>query len=205
MGSRETGVTSPQAVGTHLDPSVDVSVRKAQAGDRAAFEWLVRKYARPLYSFLLVKTADPADAKDALQETLIAAWQSLPRLRHPDRFWSWLVGISINKSIDVHRQRTRHEGPPVEDARDEGGFAAADVAIVLQTLPSRLRDVLLLRYLLGLSERETAQALGINIGTVKSRSARARTRLLQSLDPTTTPSWKTGGVKSANPPQEEER
>lgn len=188
VGSRETEVTSPPAVNSHLDSSVEVTVRKAQAGDPAAFEWLVRKYAHPLYSFLVVKTADPTDAKDALQETLIAAWQNLPRLRHPDRFWPWLVGISINKSIDVHRQRTRHEGPSVEDAGDDGGFAAADVAIVLQTLPPRLRDVLLLRYLLGLSERETARVLSTNIGTVKSRSARARTRLLQSLQPTTRPS-----------------
>jgi RNA polymerase sigma-70 factor (ECF subfamily) len=135
-----------------------------------------------------MKTGDPTDAKDAFQETLVAAWQSLPRLRHPDRFWSWLVGISINKSIDVHRQRTRHQSSSVGDTSVEGGFAAAEVGIVLQELPPSLRDVLLLRYLLGLSERETARVLGTNIGTVKSRSARARARLLQSLQSTNTSS-----------------
>ena len=159
---------------------VERAVRAAQGGDAAAFEFLVRQHIDPLYRFLVMKVGDRSDAGDVLQETLVAAWQGLPGLRDPRRFWSWLVRISIHKSADVHRRRAG-ESPPSTGTDVDGGFGVTDVDLLLQSLPSALRDVLLLRYLVGLSERETARVLGTRVGTVKSRAARARARLLKSL------------------------
>lgn len=179
--SQGVGVRSEGSGQGSTRPVIEESVRAAQRGDTAAFELLVRRHADPLYRFLVMNVGDPSDAKDALQETLVAAWKGLPGLRDPSRFWSWLVGISIHKCADVHRRRRNGEGSPRTDVQVDGGFGVTDVDLVLQSLPPALRDVLLLRYLVGLSERETARVLGTNVGTVKSRSARARARLLESL------------------------
>jgi RNA polymerase sigma-70 factor (ECF subfamily) len=164
------------------DPAA--AVRRAQAGDANAFEELVLAFGPRLHRFLAVRLADERDARDALQETLLAAWQGLPRLRSADRFWPWLAGIAANKAADAARRR-----PPANGHRPElAAEAVADahkglvVRQALDRLPPAWRDVLLLRLVLGLSEEETAAALAVRVGTVKSRTARARSRLLELLD-----------------------
>src|SRR5688500_2089266 len=67
------------------------TVRRAQRGSEDAFEQLVRSFGPRLHRSLAVRLGDDRDARDALQETLIAAWQGLPGLRHVDRFWPWLA------------------------------------------------------------------------------------------------------------------
>jgi RNA polymerase sigma factor (sigma-70 family) len=164
-------------------------VRRARGGSEDAFEELVRVFGPRVHRFLAVRLGDERDARDALQETLIAAWQGLPRLRSVDRFWPWLAGIAANKAADVVRRRpssTNGHRPElaaevVADAAADWGGALA-VRQALDRLPDRWRDVLLLRLVLGLSEEETAAALGVRLGTVKSRTARARGRLLELLD-----------------------
>lgn len=64
-------------------------VRRAQLGSAAAFEQLVLARGPQLYRYLVVRLRDDADAHDALQETLTAAWQGLPSLKHASRFWPW--------------------------------------------------------------------------------------------------------------------
>jgi RNA polymerase sigma factor (sigma-70 family) len=143
----------------------------------SAFEALVAPYVQRLYRFLVVRLGDEREARDALQETLLAAWQGLPQLRERDRPWAWLAAIAGNKAADSTRRRV-----PVVPLRDtDRGYEHDDpseVAAALATLPHTAREVLLLRYLLRLSEEETAAVLGIRVGTVKSRASRAR-RLLQ--------------------------
>ena len=150
------------------------------------FEALVSPYVRRLHRFLVLRLGDERDARDALQETLLAAWQGLPRLRERDRPWSWLVGIAAHKASDSARRR--HRSLPLtiaeeshEDEDEDEDENAADVAGALQRLPAAAREVLLLRYLLRLSEGEVAAVLGVRVGTVKSRAARARRRLLEEL------------------------
>ncbi len=154
-------------------------VRRAQLGSGAAFEQLVLARGPQLYRYLAVRLVDDASARDALQETLIAAWQGLPRLRDGSRFWSWLCGIAAHKAADAARGRSH---APLHDAEadepDEDGIL--DVRAALAALPERYREVLLLRHLLGLTETETADLLDTRVGTVKSRSNRAR-RALEDL------------------------
>jgi len=162
--------------GTHDEAEL---VRRAQLGSAAAFEQLVLTRGPQLYRYLVARLRNDAEALDALQETLTAAWQGLPDLRQTTRFWPWLVGIAAHKAADAARLRARTEVLDVEAA---GGAPSQDVLEIREAvaaLPDHFRQVLLLRYLLGLSEEEVAEALGIRVGTVKSRSARARRALME--------------------------
>jgi RNA polymerase sigma-70 factor (ECF subfamily) len=163
---------APQAPGPEPPP--------APASENAAFAAFVEPYVQRLHRFLVLRLGDERDARDALQETLLAAWQGLPRLRERDRPWSWLVGIAAHKASDSARRRPRSVPlTSTEEAREDDG--AADVVDALERLPTGAREVLLLRYLLRLSEVEVAEVLGVRVGTVKSRAARARARLLEEL------------------------
>lgn len=164
---------------TELD--VPETVRRAQLGSHAAFESLVLAYGSRLQRFLTLRLGPDRDARDALQETLVAAWRSLPKLEHPERFWPWLAGIAANKAADAHR-RHRPTAQLDPDLRGSAGPGETlEVREALAALPAAMREVVLLRFLLHLSEEETAAALGIRVGTVKSRAARARRALLEAL------------------------
>jgi RNA polymerase sigma-70 factor (ECF subfamily) len=147
-----------------------------------AFQALVAPFVQRLYRFLVVRLGDEREARDALQETLVAAWQGLPRLRDVDDPWPWLAGIAAHKAADVGRRR-RVVLPLTDDAERavEADDRSADVRAAFGRLPDKAREILLLRYFLRLSEEETAAALGLRLGTVKSRAARARQLLLGEL------------------------
>jgi RNA polymerase sigma-70 factor (ECF subfamily) len=144
------------------------------------FEAFVLPYVQRLYRFLVLRLGDERDARDSLQETLLAAWQGLPQLREKDRPWSWLAGIAAHKASDSARRRYRAVSlPNVEEPYEEDD--TNEVLAALERLPAAAREVLLLRYLLRLSEVEVAGVLGVRVGTVKSRAARARRLLLEEL------------------------
>lgn len=154
-------------------------VRRAQLGSAAAFEALVLRYGGRLHRYLRIELSDDSDAHDAMQESLTAAWRNLPGLRRADRFWPWLAGIASHKAADVHRRR-----PPTTEADTALGREddlVLETREALSALPEAQRRVLLLRYVLGLSEEEAAAALGVRVGTVKSRCSRARRALLEEL------------------------
>jgi RNA polymerase sigma-70 factor (ECF subfamily) len=152
--------------------------RRAQMGSTVAFEQLVADHGADLYRYLLLRLHDENDARDALQEALTAAWVSLPSLREPARFWPWLVAIARHKATDVARKRTQATSRAEATSRTDE--STIEIREALDRLPTRFREVLLLRFGLELSEQETAEVLGIRVGTVKSRSARAR-RALEEL------------------------
>jgi RNA polymerase sigma-70 factor (ECF subfamily) len=149
-------------------------------GSPGAFEQLVVSHGPALHRYLQAELRHESDAHDALQESLTAAWRGLPSLRRTDRFWPWLVGIAAHKAADVHRRRARdeHAEDPGQPAADGG---VLEVREALSALSAQHREALLLRYLLGLTEDEAAAALGVRVGTVKSRCSRARKALLETL------------------------
>jgi RNA polymerase sigma factor (sigma-70 family) len=155
-------------------------VRRAQLGSVAAFEQLVVTLGPAVHRFLALRLRNDGDVRDALQETLTAAWQGLPRLEDPRKVRPWLLGIAAHKAADVVRRSTGGADHELElpGREDESTFELREAILAL---PQRFRDVLLLRYLLQLSEEEVAAALGIRVGTVKSRTARARAALSEHL------------------------
>jgi RNA polymerase sigma factor (sigma-70 family) len=111
---------------------------------------------------------------------MTAAWKALPGLRQPASFWPWLVSIAARKAIAIAHARI-----PV-DERDLDLLVRTDESLLevwdaVGRLPPIQRDVLILRYRLQLSERETAEALGVRVSTVKARSYEARQALKEQL------------------------
>ena len=155
-------------------------VRRAQLGSVAAFEALVVRHGARLHRYLRVELRHESDAHDALQESLTAAWRGLPGLRRADRFWPWLVGIASHKAADIHRRHDRSVEPESDVLHEDDGLLL-ETREALAGLPRGHREVLLLRYLLGLTEEEAAAALGVRVGTIKSRCSRARQALLEEL------------------------
>jgi RNA polymerase sigma-70 factor (ECF subfamily) len=170
----------PRSAEAGVEPEDAELVRRAQLGSVTAFEALVVRHGPRLHRYLRVELRHESDAHDALQESLTAAWRGLPRLRRADRFWPWLAGIASHKAADIHRRRTRGAVDEISvESRDDDLLVETKEA--LSALPAHYREALLLRYLLGLTEEEAATALGVRVGTIKSRCSRARRALLEEL------------------------
>jgi RNA polymerase sigma factor (sigma-70 family) len=149
-------------------------VIRARQGDSTAFERLAMRHMTDLYR-MATAMVGAADARDVTQETLIAAWRELPRLRNPDRFVPWLRRILVNRCQNQMRSRSRRPTQNLlEDApSNRSDLVDADrrmaVEDALGVLPMAQRAVIVLHYLVGLPLREVAETLAIPEGTVKSR------------------------------------
>jgi len=142
---------------------------------------LVEQHARDTYR-LAAAIVGSADAPDVTQETFVAAWQQLPRLRDPSRFGQWLRRICVNRSRNWLRTRGRRPRAAL-DLTDEAAVALPDgrsdfrAAVEARTvlepafeaLTADQRALLALHYALGLSIAECAEALDVRVGTAKSR------------------------------------
>jgi RNA polymerase sigma-70 factor (ECF subfamily) len=156
------------------------TIRGAAAGDRAAFESLVRTYQAPVFRFLRHLVGDPSLAEDLTQETFIRLYRRLGSFRFQSKFSTWLFQVARNAATDELRSRQRRArllaraptpGPP--SAPDE----RAELRAALASLPVALREPLLLVEVFGMPYAEVAGVLGIPVGTVKSRVFHARLRL----------------------------
>jgi RNA polymerase sigma factor (sigma-70 family) len=136
-------------------------------------------------------TGSAADAEDAAQAGFVKAWMALPRFRRGAPFKPWLLRIVANEAHNRRRSAGRLEvlrlrataATPLGDAAPSPEGAAleseqrVELLAAVQRLGDRDRDILTCRYLLELSEEETAEVLDVRRGTVKSRTARALARL----------------------------
>jgi RNA polymerase sigma-70 factor (ECF subfamily) len=171
-------------------------VLRAQRGDGGAFAELVRAHQEIAFRVAYLITGSAADAEDAAQEGFVKAWRALARFRTGEPWRPWLLAIVANEARNRRRSAGRR-ARLVLRAESEGvsGVAAPSPEAValaaderrrlleaLESLPGDSRDVLACRYLLELSEAETAAALGLRRGTVKSRTARALERLKERYD-----------------------
>jgi uncharacterized protein len=176
-------------------------VAASLAGDHAAFGELADRHAARLTALAGRLLGDAVEAEDLTQETLLQAYLGLDRLRHPERFSSWVYGIALN--LAKMRLRSRRNGAlPEVDASRLAALVAADpspaeivearelwslVESALDVLPAEQRRAVLLHYVDGLSCEEIAALLDEPAGTVRVRLHRARARLrdrLSSLAPT---------------------
>jgi len=156
-------------------------VERARRGDRQAFAELARASGARLDATARLILRDPDLAQDAVQETLIRAWRSLPGLRDPDAFDHWLHRLVANACLEIMRKRRRRvvevelteiSEPPAPDA--SGLVADRDqLDRVLAHLDPESRAVVVLHLYLDLPLPKVADMLGIPLGTAKSRLHRS--------------------------------
>lgn len=189
-----------------LSPSqVQRLVERARSGDALAFDELVGLYMDKIYSYVARMVNDPSEAEDIAQETFVKAFRNLKSFRGASSFQTWLYRIASNLTIDAVRRRKRRENTISLDAPLEGGDTGQitreleDVTLpgpsgrletaelqryvhaAIQELSPKLRAVVVLYELQGLSYEEIAEILRCPLGTVKSRLFNARMELKEKL------------------------
>jgi RNA polymerase sigma-70 factor (ECF subfamily) len=171
-------------------------VARAKRGDAAAYEELVRMHQHIAFRTACVITRDATDAEEVAQDAFVKAYRALGRFREGATFRPWLLQIVANEARNRRRSAGRRARLWLRAAAEEvSGDAApspeailvseerrAELLDALSHLREEDRAVLSCRFLVGLSELETAAALGLRRGTVKSRTARALERLRESID-----------------------
>jgi len=177
-------------------------IRLALSPDAAirdqAFEALYRRHGERVYRLARRLAGQDADARDIVQEAFLRVFKRVARFRREAAFASWLYRVTVNVAIDRHRQRARRPAAPLdatpalEPTTDEGEGPVAralsneqrdEVRRAMLELSPKLSTVVLLRYVEGLSYDEIASAVGLSIGTVKSRLNRAHRLLERRLGP----------------------
>lgn len=198
-------VVSPGSIAARR-PDDPVFVDKLRAGDAVAFETLIDLHSGDVYAVLFRLTENAEEAADLTQDTFLKALRSIKRFRGDSELKTWLFRIAVNESRNRFRwwKRRRRDvtisldatigdsdRALVETLADDGSFSPEDVVLTrereyaikaaLIDIPDVYREAIILCDIEGLSYEETAAALGVGIGTVKSRISRGREELRQRL------------------------
>lgn len=163
---------------------LDRLAASAQAGDRDALDRFVRAIQVDVWRFCAHLTR-PGDADDLAQEALLRVVAHLDRWQRGPAL-TWVLGVARNVCWEEIRRRTRRRTdpaaePPVAPTAD--AFGAVDTVRLLAALPYEQREALVLTQLIGLPYAQAADIVDCPIGTIRSRVARARTAMAESLRP----------------------
>jgi RNA polymerase sigma-70 factor (ECF subfamily) len=192
---------------TDLEPAADAPVaemdlvRRAQSGDLAAYDDLVKRYQERIYATVYHMTSNHEDANDLAQDSFIKAFQALKSFKGGSSFYTWLYRIAVNKTINFLKQRKNRMHMSLNDLDFNTENNPDLVALISEKTPRRdaglkelqeklnaamlklsepHRIVVILHDVQGMSHEEVAQVMDCNIGTVRSRLFYARQQL-QSL------------------------
>ena len=192
--------------GHQADKADDLDlVKKAQAGDRRAFDLLVVKYYSRVNRLLFRFVHRAEEAEDLAQDTFIKAYRALPNFRSESSFYTWLYRIAINTAKNYFSSQKR-QAPLLSDLTGDDSVEPAEMVSMLrdigtpehllmtkeivqtvsdaiEALPEELKMAISLRELEGLSYEEIAEAMSCPVGTVRSRIFRAREAVAQRLKP----------------------
>lgn len=189
-----------ERVGTTIDAAL---VLRARAGDAAAFETLVRPRFDRCFRLAWSILSNDADAADAMQDALVAAWRQLPRLRDPAAFDGWLNRVVANAALMQRRRRTRRREVQVLPVGDQDvdatAAAAPDSSPLAEDSPARIaerdaivrafmrvrpeeRAILVLHHVDERPVAEIARMLGVPTGTAKWRLHEARRALERAME-----------------------
>jgi RNA polymerase sigma-70 factor (ECF subfamily) len=198
VGGNRAATTSVQRPVVGRPRSDDALVARARVGDQAAYAELVRAHQEIAFRTAMLITRNAAEAEEAAQDGFVKAWSALERFRLGQPFRPWLLAIVANEARNRSRSAARRQQLALrageQRAEGSGGPTPADALVAHEQRGALLRalgrlaetDQLVLgcRYLLDMSEAETASTLRIRRGTVKSRSSRALDRLRRELEVT---------------------
>lgn len=176
-----------------------ILVSRCQKGDLEAYDLLMQKYEKKVYTLCYRMTGNKEDAADLAQESFLKAFRALPSFQGQSSFSTWLFRIVTNTCLDERRKRKRKpqilslDNPlSTADGEIQIEFAAggpdplqaalehelqAEIQELLHLLPPKQRAIIIMRDLQGFSYEEMAETLQVNLGTIKSRLSRARSRL----------------------------
>ncbi len=175
----------------------DELVTRAKSGERRAFDELVRRTHGDAFGLALRLTGNEEDARDVIQDAYLRAYKGLPRFRGDARFSTWLYRIVANcaSTQSTRKRRHRHDELPDEallaETRPDNDPALQsdsqalrdELEAAIRDLPDRLRAVVVLRDVYGLSHEAIAEALDISVSAAKVRLHRARRRLREQIFP----------------------
>ncbi|NLZ92665.1 MAG: sigma-70 family RNA polymerase sigma factor [Firmicutes bacterium] len=184
-----------------LSEKENILISHCQAGDLQAYDKLMQRYEKKVYALCYRMSGNPDDAADLAQESFLKAFRALPSFKKQASFSTWLFRIVTNTCLDERRKQKKRAGLISLDkpiATEEGEMqreltadasdplteairreAQTEIQILLSKLPPTQRAVIIMRDLQGFSYEEIAASLQINMGTLKSRLNRARSRLRQ--------------------------
>jgi RNA polymerase sigma-70 factor (ECF subfamily) len=170
-------------------------VEAARTGDREAFDELVRRTYVDTYTLAMRLTANEEDARDVVQDSYLRAWKGIDRFRGDAQFSTWMYRITANAASTLVQKRRRRrvasletvdepidvslEGQP--EAVAESTVGLEELAHAVQALPPKLRSVVVLKDVYGLSHDVIAEDLGISVAAAKVRLHRGRKRLRDTL------------------------
>ncbi len=178
-------------------------VRRAQAGDKVAFDLLVRKYQNKIVSLVSRYLGQNGDVQDVAQDAFIKAYTALPNFRGEAAFYTWLYRIAVNSAKNYLMARGRRPAAVDVDAEEAEFFENSDalkenasperlalteeikkvIFDTIEQLPEELKVAIQLREIDGMSYDEISAAMGCPIGTVRSRIFRAREAIDTNLQP----------------------
>lgn len=177
-------------------------IRRAQQGDNGAFEELLLLHQKKVYNLCLRMSANPDDALDLSQEAFLRAWRSLGQYQFEASFSTWLFRLTSNICIDFLRRKKRRQETSLTESYDDSDEGAElsvpdaqpgpeqqamtnetkiELARAMEQLSPEHREILQLRVVEDLQYEQIADILGVRVGTVKSRLARARLALRKIL------------------------
>ena len=169
-------------------------IRRAQQGDNVAFEELLLLHQKKVYNLCLRMSANPDDALDLSQEAFLRAWRSLGQYQFEASFSTWLFRLTSNICIDFLRRKKRRQETSLTESYDDSDEGAElsvpdaqpgpeqqamtnetkiELARAMEQLSPEHREILQLRVIEDLQYEQIADILGVRVGTVKSRLARA--------------------------------
>lgn len=193
----------PRVTPALAEPTDDALVVRSQTGDRAAFEQLVRRTARLVYSRQYLESRDPHRAEDLAQDTFLLAWRSIDQVADPGGFRTWLLTVARTVAADAHRRDTRKKrGGGLPGASRAGGSDGAEstpdpspgpteaaerdedrarIAAALKALPDEYSLPLTLRYIGGADYETIGRQLGLSNGSLRGLLSRGLAKLREKL------------------------
>ena len=174
-------------------------VAAAKAGDARAFAALVNRYRKRIFALALHITRSASEADDIAQDVFLKAYRALPEFEGRSQFFTWVYRMTVNRSLNVRRDRARRGEDVVDDPRLELAIAVdarsnpgreaelrqsyARLLRALDSLPIDMRTTVILVSLQGLSHGEVAVVQKVSDGTIAWRMHEARRRLHEAMVP----------------------